>query len=133
MTSPKEALEKIVKFYPEHPAWCRTRIDASGECDCFLDSVHAAIPVADLHEEAVDLLPWFEVMYKSEGESTLAHFERIGQVFHNDCRCLRPGKDDPLCRPEEQIKRWDLWIADHLNKVSVLLTQLEALKCNPQT
>lgn len=56
MTSPKDALEKIAKFYPEHPAWCNAKIDTSGECDCFLDSVRAAIPVAELHEEMEDIL-----------------------------------------------------------------------------
>ncbi len=45
MPSSKEALEDIRRFYSEH-----------GKCDCPIHKVKAAIPVAELHGQAMELL-----------------------------------------------------------------------------
>lgn len=48
MTSPKEALEKIAKFYPEHPAWCSAKIAVDESTATFAKALRQA------HQERFD-------------------------------------------------------------------------------
>jgi hypothetical protein len=84
--------------------------------------------------ELLAALQSLETLFMRPGESSLEHFERVGEVFHRETGYLRPGKDSRTHDPEEREEAWGKWRDDRLARArAAIATATRTAAASPRT